>query len=247
MRYLILCLSLAGTLLACSSPKEKVTKSMPAKEFIDSIQKVDEIQLVDIRTQEEFSRGALPNAINVDISDSGYKEKMQTLDKSKPVYIYCLSGERTKEAAKIFADEGFEYIVTMEKGLLGLNELGKPRPDDNQQANTSTKAAVSIEQFDSVIAEKKNVIVDFYADWCGPCKRMTPVLEQLAQENSEAFTLLKVNIDYSRELAVKYKISSIPRLFVYKNGKQVDDVMGFNPQPAAVEEFKTRLLSHYKK
>lgn len=242
MKYIVLAFSLAFTMMSCEQ-KELVNKSIPAKEFHDSIKANKAEQLVDVRTAEEFARGNFPKSINIDLQSDDYKEKMKTLDKSKPVYLYCLSGERTKEAADIFAQEGFEYIITMEKGILGLNE-GATKPPTARTASKSNASAVSIAQFDSAVANGKNIIVDFYADWCGPCKRMAPVLDELQEQNKENFTLVKVNIDHSRELAAKHGISSIPRLFVYKDGKKVDDVLGFDPNK--VEDFKSRLLKHYK-
>lgn len=242
MKYIVLAFSLAITLMSCEQ-KEIVNKSIPSKEFHDSIKANKAEQLVDVRTAEEFARGNFPKSINIDLKAADYKEKMNTLDKSKPVYLYCLSGERTKEAADIFAKEGFEHIITMEKGILGLNEGNQNQPNPSTAAKPGA-SSVSVAQFDSAVANGKNIIVDFYADWCGPCKRMAPVLDELQLQNKEDFTLVKVNIDHSRELAAKHGVSSIPRLFVYKDGKKVDDVLGFDP--SKVDDFKARLLKHYK-
>ena len=64
------------------------------------------------------------------------------------------------------------------------------------------------------------VLVDFYADWCGPCRALSPVLEELARENPAA-KIVKVNVDESPELAVRYRVDTIPRLMVFKDGKPV--------------------------
>ncbi|HOY39666.1 MAG TPA: thioredoxin [Bacteroidales bacterium] len=75
--------------------------------------------------------------------------------------------------------------------------------------------------------KKGVVLVDFYADWCGPCKMMHPVLEELAVETSGKIKFFKVNIDNANELAAKYNIRSIPCLIVFKNGREAERFVGF--------------------
>jgi len=70
------------------------------------------------------------------------------------------------------------------------------------------------------------VILDFYADWCGPCKMMTPILEQAATDYEGKAVIAKVNVDENRDLAIQNKIMGIPTLFFFKDGKVVDRVSG---------------------
>ena len=69
-----------------------------------------------------------------------------------------------------------------------------------------------------VINSYKTTIVDFYADWCGPCKMMSPVIDKIAEENVEKIKVGKVNVDENQELAMKYNVMSIPTILVFKNG-----------------------------
>lgn len=71
-----------------------------------------------------------------------------------------------------------------------------------------------------VLRSNSPVLVDFYADWCGPCRALAPVLEELARENPSA-RIVKVNVDESQELAVRYRVDTIPRLMVFKDGQAV--------------------------
>ncbi len=71
------------------------------------------------------------------------------------------------------------------------------------------------------------VLVDFYADWCPPCKALAPVLEEIAKEKAGEVSIVKVNVDHNEELASSYQISSIPHLILFKDGKVVDSKLGF--------------------
>ncbi len=73
------------------------------------------------------------------------------------------------------------------------------------------------------------VLVDFYADWCGPCRQLAPVLEELARETPDA-RIVKVNIDHARELAQRYRVSSIPTVLVFRDGKPASQLVGLAPK-----------------
>lgn len=79
------------------------------------------------------------------------------------------------------------------------------------------------------------VVVDFYADWCGPCKMLTPILEQLSEEMEDVH-FYKVNVDLDKKLALSYDILSIPVLLLFKDGQLVGKTQGFSPKPM-IKEF----------
>lgn len=85
---------------------------------------------------------------------------------------------------------------------------------------------VCVEDFeDEVLKSDVKVLVDFYADWCGPCKMMAPVLEEIA-ENNNGFKIVKLNVDENMSIAEKYNIMSIPALFVFDKGEVVNKSIG---------------------
>ena len=84
------------------------------------------------------------------------------------------------------------------------------------------------------------VLVDFWAEWCGPCKMIGPVLEQLATEVEGQAKVTKVNVDDARSLAVKYNVKSIPLLLFFKNGEVKDQIVGAN---VTKEQLKAKLLA----
>ncbi|MGL5978291.1 MAG: thioredoxin [Erysipelotrichaceae bacterium] len=89
---------------------------------------------------------------------------------------------------------------------------------------------VNKSEFDTVIATGV-VLVDFYADWCGPCKMIAPVLEELQGEFEGRATIVKVNVDNDGEIAQRFGVMSIPTLILFKDGQLVKQVVGFQPKP----------------
>jgi len=89
------------------------------------------------------------------------------------------------------------------------------------------------ENFDAEIASGV-ALVDFYADWCGPCKMIAPVLDEIATEMNGIAKVLKVNVDEAQELAQRYGVMSIPNLIVFKDGQNVQQAVGFQPKEALV-------------
>ena len=85
------------------------------------------------------------------------------------------------------------------------------------------------------------VVVDFYADWCGPCKMMAPVFEETALEYSGKVTFAKLNIDENRQIALANKVMSIPTLLFFKDGEQVDRVVGMIDKPTLVQKLENAL------
>ena len=85
-----------------------------------------------------------------------------------------------------------------------------------------------------VLEESKTVLIDFYADWCGPCKMLAPVLEEIAKENINT-KFVKINVDDAQDLAMEYNVMSIPTLVVIKNGKEVNRMVGLASKSELME------------
>ncbi len=81
-----------------------------------------------------------------------------------------------------------------------------------------------------VLKSSLPVLVDFWAEWCGPCKMLSPVVDELAQELNGKLKVVKVNVDDAQELAMQYSVMSIPTLLVFKNGEVVDQMVGAMPK-----------------
>ncbi len=75
--------------------------------------------------------------------------------------------------------------------------------------------------FDTILESATPVLVDFYADWCGPCKMLTPILKEVKQELGETVKIVKIDVDKNQPLAAKYQVRGVPTMLLFKNGKQL--------------------------
>lgn len=104
--------------------------------------------------------------------------------------------------------------------------LSKNEINNNEEENKMEVLKVTSSNFEEeVLKSDKTVLVDFYADWCGPCKMLSPVVEAVANEN-EDIKVVKVNVDDEQDLAIKYQVMSIPTLVVIKNGEVANKSVG---------------------
>lgn len=98
---------------------------------------------------------------------------------------------------------------------------------------------ITVSNFESeVLRSDQPVLVDFYADWCGPCRMLAPVLEEIAREYEDGVKVGKVNVDEQMELAQKFGVSSIPLLVVFKDGQPVAKSLGYRPKEEIVNLLK---------
>ena len=92
-----------------------------------------------------------------------------------------------------------------------------------------------------VIESDKPVVVDFWAEWCGPCKKLSPILEEVAEELDGEVTIAKVNVDEERNLGAMFQIMSIPNVLIFNHGEKVDEFVGLRSKDDLVAQVKKQL------
>jgi thioredoxin 1 len=97
---------------------------------------------------------------------------------------------------------------------------------------SNAKAVTDASFSDDVLKSDKTILVDFWAEWCGPCRAVSPILDQIADEHAGKIEIVKLNVDENPQSAMNYQITSIPAMKVFKGGEVVKTVIGAKPKPA---------------
>jgi thioredoxin 1 len=89
---------------------------------------------------------------------------------------------------------------------------------------------------EDVLNSEDTIMVDFWAEWCGPCRAVSPILDAIATEHADKIKIVKLNVDHNPQTAMKYQITSIPAMKVFKGGEVVKTIIGARPKPAIEAE-----------
>jgi len=219
---------------SCGNVQSQQETNIDALEFSENIKKSPNALILDVRTPDEFSKGHLIAAKNINWNDNNFKDEVEKLDKTKAVYIYCLAGSRSEAAAKKMRAIGFKEVYELNGGIMKWR--GENLPETTNTAVVSE--GLSLDNFKRLTTSDKIVLVDFYADWCGPCKKMKPSLEQISKEMSSTVILLKINADDNQELLKTLGIDALPVLHAYKNGELIWKNLGFLEKKEIVKHLK---------
>lgn len=235
LRNLIAVLVLAVNMVACNGQNQGV-KNLSAEEFDKGIQK-EGIQLVDVRTPEEYSEKHIKGSQNFNVNGSEFEKQMSTLDKNKPVYIYCLSGGRSSSASNWAAKNGFKEVYNMNGGITAW--LGANKPVETASGG-KVDGGMTFDEYLSKIKSDKLVLVDFNAVWCGPCKVLKPIVTKVVKKNADKVELFDIDVDKNSTVANSMNINAIPLILLYKDGKEVWRQMGLTDEDtltAKIAEF----------
>jgi len=215
-----------------------VNETIAVDEFQKKMSELKDAQLLDVRTPGEYEDGHLKGALNINWKGNDFEQQASKLDKTKPVLVYCLGGGRSAAAAEKMQAMGFTAIYNMEGGFMKWTSANKPV--DYPASALDKPQGMSVADYTKKIsAEKKEyVLVDFTAKWCGPCKKMMPMLEKIAGEKKDKLSLMKVDADENKGLLKEKGINSIPYFELYRNGKLVWKHGGYMDEETFLKETK---------
>jgi thioredoxin len=206
----ILLLIVSVVFISCNDKKSSSFESLHPKEFAEKIKTTDHPQILDVRTPDEFESEHIDNAKNVNWNSNDFEAKAASYDKSKPVFVYCLSGGRSKKAAAKLKELGFDTVYELDGGFLNWNEEGFGIP-------AAAEAGMSMNDFNDLLNSDKKVLVGFYAVWCGPCKQMEPFLLTMQKDMADKVKIIRIDVDKNKTLATQLKIDQLPTIVLYEN------------------------------
>lgn len=215
MRKIFAIALLAILFNSCGSGQTNSTTktNLSAIEFAEKLKEMSTATIIDVRTIDEFSKGHLANALNYDWNENEFDKQIAPLDKSKPVFIYCLSGGRSSSAASKMRSEGFKTVYELDGGIMKWRGANLPETT----GNTVMSNGMSREEFDALLNSDKLVLIDFYAEWCAPCKKMKPYLDEISKDMADKVVIIRINADDNQALCKELKIDELPVLQLYKN------------------------------
>ncbi len=208
-------------------------QNLPVESFEKKLQETSNAFLLDVRTAGEFGGGHLPKATNIDFRSPDFASKIKDLPKDKPVFVYCLSGGRSAQAAEILRKEGFQ-VTELQGGYLKWTTKLKPLEG---VPSVSHDQAWDLSAFGKLIQGENAVVVDFYAKWCAPCLKMMPTVDKLSNDYKGKVTVLKVEADGNQAVLQKYEIDEIPSFLVFQKGKLLQKTSGFREEAQLKELF----------
>jgi len=203
-------LLLSFTILSCNGQTSKNITDIDPKAFSEKITATPNAQIIDVRTPQEFASGHLDNAVNIDWLGDNFLANAEKLDKTKPVFVYCKTSNRSPQAAKKLEELGFTTIYNMQGGLLKWDAEGFSKPTDRI-------IGVCSQEYAELLNSDKKVLIDFYAEWCAPCKKMTPYLLKMQKDLADKVVIIRLNADENPTLIKEMKILELPTLLIYEN------------------------------
>jgi thioredoxin len=229
MKYSSLLLFIALFLNACSS--NGGNQVLDAKTFSEKMKATPNAVLLDVRTPEEFSKENIEGALLADWNSDDFQRRIEAIDKNAPVFVYCLSGGRSSSAAAAMRKQGYKEVYELQGGMLKWKSAGLPVV----AGKASASGGMSSDEYKTFVSVG-NVLVDFSAEWCAPCRKMKPSLEELAKENP-SLKIITIDVDENPNIATELGVDALPTLKYYSNGELKFSNVGF----ISKEELKAKM------
>ena len=201
-------------LISCQKENSKAIETLESQDYLEKLNETEKPQLIDVRTPDEFAIEHLENSENMDWNSTDFVFNAEKLDKSKPVFVYCKVGGRSNQAANKLSELGFQKIYNLDGGIMKWS--GK-----KTSANYSERIGITATDYETLIQSDKKVLVNFYAEWCGPCKKMAPYILKMQKEFKGKISIVRLDADANKSLIDEMKIDGLPVIIIYKDGKEM--------------------------
>jgi len=201
--------------------------------------------LLDVRTKSEFKNGHLPEAGNLNYYAIDFRKKLILLPRNQPIYLYCNTGYRSEKAAEILIENGYTDVYNLQHCIMEWELLNLPvivEPD----ARPDTDNKMTPEQYHAILSEGSPVFFDFYAPWCGPCRKMMPMIDSLMVEYHPQIKMHKINVDASKKLVKELKLVGVPYLVLQDKGVVLFSKNGSATRNELTSAFDQTLLNPRK-
>lgn len=226
------------TVANCQNSAGQNESLLSPEAFATKLKKTPNAQVLDVRTEQEFSDKHLANALNININQADFQDQLgKQLDKKKPVFVYCLAGGRSSRASEILKAQGFE-VYEMQGGLAKWQSAQLPL---DLQPNAVGKVGISVADFEGKLAKSKLTLVDFSATWCAPCKKLKPIVEKVGEDLKAKVEIQVYDFDANPEIAQHYNIDALPTLILFKDGKVVWRNLGLMTEDVLKQAIEKKL------
>lgn len=227
-------IAVISILTTTSCQQASANNELKAAEFKQKMEAEKSKTLLDVRTPQEYSEGHLADAINIDWNGGNFDAEIAKLDKSKPVYVYCLAGSRSASAAAVMRKSGFKQVYEMKGGILKWRAEGLP-----EEGGATKVAGMTQQEFEALLNTDKIVLVDFFATWCGPCKKMEPYLNEISKDMAATVNVVRIDADIHSSLATQLHVDALPTIFIYKNKQLVWHNVGYVSREDMIAKLKS--------
>ena len=208
----LLFISIPFLFLSCQGQTPKAIQTIDAKLYTEKLKAIENPQLLDVRTPEEYSTEHIDNAVNVNWNGDDFVSKAAKYDKSKPIFVYCKVGGRSAQAANKLAELGFKEIYNLDGGIMKWNAAGNGKPSDKI-------IGMCDQEYGELVKSSNKVLIDFNAKWCAPCQKMKPYILKLQTEMKDKIKIVQLDADENKTIIEQLKLDGLPTIIVYEKGK----------------------------
>ncbi|TCZ74850.1 thioredoxin [Flaviaesturariibacter aridisoli] len=224
-------LAVLAFFLALTASAQRDSLLLNPNDFAKKVFETPAALLLDVRTPEEFGKGHLKDARNINWNGGAFEQGVASISKNTPLFVYCLGGGRSAAATARLRSLGYTQVYELDGGIMNWRKAGLLEEG-------AVPRGMTTDQYNALLQSDKLVLVDFYAEWCGPCKVMAPYLEEIRNDQAAKVEVIRIDVDQNPELAKALEIRALPTLVLYKKGKVKWWNVGYVPKKTVLKQIK---------